>query len=386
MSSVELSAGNAIELLHCGAEFFPALIKSIDEAATEIYLETYIFATDDAGLAVLDSLTSAAARGVTVNLITDWVGTGRAGCGLLSEALRHTTVNYRVFNKWFHRGVARTHRKICVVDKKLAFVGGININHDLYSAEGPESLPSPRWDFSVKVRGPIVDVMHREAVGQWLRTGPLPLLDRLQLFTELPSSTSAPVHSDSLAGFFTSDNLHNRFTIQSEYLRAINGSSHCVLLANPYFAPGRTFRDALSSAADRGVRVMLLLGVGQFPIQDWVARSYYRKLLKSGVRLFEYRRSQLHAKVAVIDDQWATVGSSNCDGLSVFVNHEANLVVHDRALAINLGSQIRRGMLDAIEIEAKDFVRTPWFKRLWYGLSFLVYRGVMRVITLNNYA
>ena len=147
-----------------------------------------------------------------------------------------------------------------------------------------------------------------------------------------------------------------------------------------------TFRDALSSAADRGVRVMLLLGVGQFPIQDWVARSYYRKLLKSGVRLFEYRRSQLHAKVAVIDDQWATVGSSNCDGLSLFVNHEANLVVHDRALAINLGSQIRRGMLDAIEIEAKDFVRTPWFKRLWYGLSFLVYRGVMRVITLNNYA
>ena len=386
MPSVEFSAGNRIEFLHCGAEFFPALIKSIDAASTEIYLETYLFATDDAGMAVLDSLMSAAARGVTVNLITDWLGTGRDRCSLLAEALRHTTVNYRVFNQWFHRGVARTHRKICVVDKRLAFVGGININHDLHSAEGPETLSSPRWDFSVKVCGPIVDVIHKEAVGQWLRTGPLPLLDRLQLFAELRAATSTPVHGDSLAGFFTCDNLHNRFTIQREYLRAINASSQYVLIANPYFAPGRTFRDALSSAADRGVCVMLLLGVGQFPILDSVARSYYPKLLKSGVRLFEYRRTQLHAKVAVIDDQWATVGSSNCDGLSLFVNHEANLVVQDRALAKDLGGQIRRGIRDAVEIEAKDFARIPWFKRLWYGLSFLVYRGVMRVVTLNTYA
>lgn len=386
MPSVEFSAGNTIEFLHCGAEFFPALIQSIDAASTEIYLETYLFATDDAGLAVLDSLTGAAARGVTVNLITDWLGTGRTGCGLLAEALRHTTVNYRVFNQWFHRGVARTHRKVCVVDKRLAFVGGININHDLHSAEGPETLSSPRWDFSVKVCGPIVDVIHKEAVGQWLRTGPLPLLDRLQLFAELRAPAVTPLQSDSLAGFFTCDNLHNRFTIQREYLRAINASSQYVLIANPYFAPGRTFRDALSSAADRGVCVMLLLGVGQFPILDSVARSYYPKLLKSGVKLFEYRRTQLHAKVAVIDDQWATVGSSNCDGLSLFVNHEANLVVQDRALAKGLGSQIRRGIRDAVEIEAKDFARIPWFKRLWYGLSFLVYRGAMRVITLNTYA
>ena len=193
MPSVEFSAGNTIKFLHCGAEFFPALIKSIDAASAEIYLETYLFATDDAGLAVLDSLTRAAARGVTVNLITDWLGTGRAGCRLLAEALRHTTVNYRVFNQWFHRGVARTHRKICVVDKKRAFVGGININHDLHSAEGPETLPSPRWDFSVKVCGPIVDVIHKEAVGQWLRTGPLPLLDRLQLFAELRAPAVTPL-------------------------------------------------------------------------------------------------------------------------------------------------------------------------------------------------
>ena len=106
----------------------------------------------------------------------------------------------------------------------------------------------------------------------------------------------------------------------------------------------------------------------------------------SGVRLFEYRQTQLHAKVAVIDDQWATVGSSNCDGLSLFVNHEANLVVQDRALAKDLGGQIRQGIRDATEIKMKDFARIPWFKRLWYGLSFLVYRGVMRVITLNTYA
>lgn len=386
MSPIGLSAGNTIELLHCGAELFPALRAGIEAAIMEIHLETYIFATDEVGVAVLDSLKAAAARGVTVNLVVDWLGTGQAGCALIAQALRGTSVNLRVFNRWFYRGVARSHRKICVIDQALAFVGGININHDLYSADGPETLPSPRWDFSVRVSGPIVEVIRREAAAQWRRIGPLPLLERLQLLSELRSFAPTPMQGSSIAGFFTCDNLHNRFTIQREYLRAINAARKSVLVANPYFAPGRTFRDALSSAADRGVEVRLLLGVGQFEFQDWVARSYYRKLLTSGVQLIEFRQTQLHAKVAVIDGEWATVGSSNCDGLSLFVNHEANLVVQDRSFAAQLGNRIRGGMENGTRIEAKDFVRIPWYRRLQYGLSFLIYRGVMRIITLNNYA
>ncbi|WP_236422640.1 phospholipase D-like domain-containing protein, partial [Escherichia coli] len=109
----------------------------------------------------------------------------------------------------------------------------------------------------------------------------------------------------------------NRSTIQKAYLQALGRARHSVLLATPYFAPGRKFRKALAHAARRGVQVTLLIGVGEFKIQDAVAHSFYPKLLLDGVRVVEYRKTQLHAKVAVVDDDWATVGSSNCDGLSL---------------------------------------------------------------------
>ena len=130
-----------------------------------------------------------------------------------------------------------------------------------------------------------------------------------------------------LAAFVVRDNLRNRRTIQRAYLQAIGRAKNSVLLANPYFAPGHKFRKALAQAAQRGVEVTLLIGVGEIWLQDMVARSFYPKLLGSGVQVIEYRKTQLHAKVAVVDDDWATVGSSNCDGLSLFLNQEANMVV-----------------------------------------------------------
>jgi cardiolipin synthase len=188
----------------------------------------------------------------------------------------------------------------------------------------------------------------------------------------------------SLVAFLICDNFHNRLTIQKEYLRAINAATSYVLLANPYFAPGRTFRDALTAAAVRGVDVKLLLGTGQYQFQDWVARSYYRKLLASGVTLIEYKKTQLHAKVAVIDDLWVTVGSSNCDGLSLFVNHEANLVIRDHTLASALSYCIRQGILDGVAVDSREFMVLPWYKRMLYGMAFLLYRAAMRLITLNQ--
>jgi len=159
-----------------------------------------------------------------------------------------------------------------------------------------------------------------------------------------------------------------------------------VLLANPYFAPGRKFRNALATAAARGVKVTLLIGVGQFRLQDAVAHSFYPKLLKSGVKVVEYRKTQLHAKVAVIDDKWATVGSSNCDGLSLFLNQEANVVVKDAAFSKNLRRKIELGIADGVPIKLEDYAHIPWFKRVWYGAAFLAYKGIMRIITLGNYA
>jgi cardiolipin synthase len=386
MRLVKFAGQNTVTLLQCGVEFFPALIAAIDGAQTEIYLETYIFGIDDAGIAVMDALIRAANRDVVVNLVTDWLGTGRVKTNLLASALRHTKVNHRPFNPWFRRGVARSHRKICVVDRRIAFVGGININHDLSSDYGINTLPAPRWDFSVSVVGPLVQLIHEEAEAQWLRLGRMTLVERIALFNDLRPPRLVGGDGPALAGFVVCDNLHNRLTIQHAYLHALDSARQSVLMANPYFAPGRTFRDALAAAAGRGVEVTLLLGVGQFSFQDAVARSFYPKLLKSGVKLVEYRKTQLHAKVAVIDEQWATVGSSNCDGLSLFVNLEANVFVQDQEFSKKLRSRIETAIAEGVVVKLQDFIDTPWYKRAWYGMAFLIYRGIMRVITLNNFA
>ncbi|WP_025917035.1 phosphatidylserine/phosphatidylglycerophosphate/cardiolipin synthase family protein [Herminiimonas sp. CN] len=387
MRAVNFTSQNTVTLLYCGAEFFPALVAAIDAAVAEVYLETYIFDDDGTGRTVKAALKRAAARGCAVNVISDWHGTGRVAVGLLSAELQAAGINHRAFNPWFHRGVARSHRKICVVDRACAFVGGLNVNDDLHDDSNPlVTLPAPRWDFAVQVRGPLADVIHDEARAQWVRLGKLPLMARLELFQELRSTRSTRSDQPVLAGLVVRDNLRNRRTIQRAYLRALGGARKRVLMANPYFAPGRKFRSALAAAAARGVEVTLLIGVGQFRLQDSVAHSFYPKLLKSGIKLVEYRKTQLHAKVAVVDDDWATVGSSNCDGLSLFINHEANVVVKDAAFARQLRRHIEQGIADGVSVRLSDYVNIRWYKRVWYGFTFLVYRSIMRIVTLGDYA
>lgn len=386
MRPITYTANNHITLLHCGAEFFPELIAACDAAVAEIYLETYIFAIDATGDAVKAALQRAAGRGVSVNVITDWLGTGRGVSSRLHEEFSATGVRHRSFNPWFARGFARTHRKICVIDRELAFLGGLNINDDLISDKDPSvTLPAPRWDFAIRIAGPLVAAVHREAEAQWARLGYLTLKTRWQWFKRTRATRIQPGSAPAQAALVVRDNLRNRRTIQRAYLHALGHARKSALLATPYFAPGRKLRDALASAAARGVRVTLLLGVGEFALQDAVAHSFYPKLLKSGVKIVEYRKTQLHGKVAVIDDEWATVGSSNYDGLSLFVNQEANVVVKDANFACALSEHIERGIAEGVEIRYAEFDGMPWHRRFRYGAAYLLYKSVLRVITLGKY-
>jgi cardiolipin synthase len=387
MQRVAFTGNNRLALLHCGAEFFPELIKACDAAQSEIHLETYIFADDPTGNAVRDALTRAAARGVRVMVITDWVGTGRAESEKLHEALRQAGVMHRSFNPWFRRGFVRTHRKICVIDGKTAFLGGLNINDDLISDDDAAApLPAPRWDFAVRIDGPLVQAVQTEVVIQWLRLGRQKLRSRIEQLRRMRTRhVEKEEDAPSYAALVVRDNLRNRRTIERATLHALGHARESAWLANPYFAPGRKLRVALTRAAERGVDVSLLLGVGQFHIQDAVARSYYPKLLKSGVKIYEYQRTQLHGKVATIDRDWSTVGSSNYDGFSLFVNQEANIVIRDDEFACALREHIGNGIRDAVRIRPEDFGRAPWYRRLWYGAAFLLYRGVLQMITMGRY-
>ncbi len=388
MRALHFTSDNELTILQCGAEFFPALEAAFDAASKEIYLEMYIFAGDATGALIQDALKRAAARGVAVNVMVDWLGTGHSQAALLLREFQQAGVQCRIFNPWFKRGVSRSHRKICVVDRRLAFIGGLNINDDMRSDDDAHDvLPAPRWDFAVKIAGPLVARMHREVEAQWARIGHLTLRTRLELFREARQPTViVSSGAAALAALVVRDNLRNRRTIQRAYLHALGHARKSVFLTNPYFAPGRKMRDALSTAAARGVEVTLLLGVGQFRLQDAVTHAFYPKLLKSGVRIVEYRKTQLHAKVAVIDDHWTTVGSSNYDGFSLFVNQEANVVVDDAAFALAMRRHVELAIAEGALIKPEDFANIPWYKRACYRAAFMLYRFTMRVITWGDYA
>ncbi len=387
MRAASYSHGNHLTLLHRGEEFFPALIAACDGAQADIYLETYIFALDATGVQVAAALQRAAARGVAVQVLVDWLGTGRYTLMQLQQAFASTGVRFACFNPWFRRGIARMHRKIVVVDRQLAFLGGLNVNDDnLSDDDWATPLPAPRWDFAVGIAGPLVSTIHAEVEKQWQRTQPRPLRTRIATLRESVRERQ-PWRAVRVqeAALVVRDNLRNRRAIQRALLQALGHARKEALLVTPYFAPGRKMRKALMHAAQRGIDVTLLIGVGQFAMQDAVAQSFYPRLIRAGVKIVEYRRTQLHGKVAVVDGDWATVGSSNFDGLSLFVNHEANIIVRDAEFTVALRDYILRGVAEGVAVTADDVARLSLPRRLWNRFSYGLYRAVLQVLTLGSY-
>lgn len=385
MRFVRITENNQIDLLRCGAELFPALTAAIDSAAQEVWLETYLFESDEAGRPIIEALIRAAKRGVSVHVTLDWAGTGRAQAAALASTFASAGVRCRVFNPWFMRGISRNHRKIVVVDGHLAFLGGINIIDDLRADhDSSVCLPAPRWDIAARIRGPLVAELHHAVREHWKKGVSLRerITNRIRNFRRksIHKAYTQPI----VAGLVVSDNFHNRRTVYRAYLQALAVARSSVVLANPYFAPGRKLRNALVKAASRGVKVTLLLGVGQYHLQDAVAQSYYPQLLAAGVGIFEYRKTQLHGKVAVVDDHWATFGSANHDGLSLFVNHEANVLVFDPDFSRVLRSEIELAVEDSVRICAGEYEASPWYRRIWNHFAALLYRNALRILSSGN--
>jgi cardiolipin synthase len=328
----------------------------------------------------------AAARGVNVHVLVDWLGTGEMATQELRNDLEATGIRFACFNPWFRRGLARLHRKIVVIDRRLAFLGGLNINDDLVSDDHYHvNLPAPRWDFAISISGPLVDALHAEVASLWARQQPQGLRRRLQNLREQYSTRLKPLQEVAQAALVVRDNLRNRHAIQRAFLQALGQAHHEAWLVTPYFAPGRKLRKALMHAAERGVSVTLLIGVGQFRLQDAVAQSFYPRLLNAGVRIIEYRKTQLHAKVAVIDALWSTVGSSNFDGLSLFVNHEANIIVRDEEFASILRDAIGQGVHEGVPVMLEEVKKYSWARRIFNRFAYLIYKSVFQIVSAGRY-
>lgn len=381
--------GNQLLLLHTGQEYFPALINAIEQAQHQVTLETYIFSYDETAVSIKNALCDAARRGIQVRLIIDWIGCGSKHAKALQIELQNAGAQCYIFNPWFRRGLARTHRKLALIDQQLAFIGGINIIDDFISDNGSGiKLAYPRWDFAVQITGALIPLIEKEMEAQWKKLGHLQIMQRIKIALNLRLlrfKFPPPEEFIGQATFIVRDSIRNRNKIRRAYLQAMGRARHKIILANPYFAPSHKIRTALISAAQRGVDVTLILGVGAFRLQDAVAQSFYPALLNCGVKIIEYRKTELHAKVAIIDDEWATVGSSNIDGLSLFVNHEANIIVKDANFAKSLAVYLEQGITDGDKVKQEEYQRKSWQKRVWYRIAYFVYRGLMRIATLGQY-
>jgi len=374
-SGVEPVSGNQLRLLQNGLEFFPTLIAAIDAAQVEVHLETYIFSTDATAGAVRDALMRAARRGIRVQLLIDGVGSRALSTAWL-EGLKTAGVRVLVYRPlvtgWLSspRSLRRLHRKLVVIDARIAFIGGMNLIDDFE----PVRFAQPRLDFSVEVQGPLLARIHQSVRHLW----------RLVALTQLRASESPQRIEPSWltdghvrAAYVVRDNFAHRRDIERVYLAALVRVRKEIILASAYFLPGQRFRKLLKKAAARGVRVQLLVqGHTDHPFYQTAARALYRDLLAAGVEIHEYQASELHAKVAVIDGRWATVGSSNIDPFSLLMAREANIVVEDAGFARDLRQRLQQAITQSIPLDPADWQRRSWPQRM---VSWLAY-GVVRLM------
>jgi len=388
MSGSHQVAGNQITLLQNGMEYFPQLCAAIDAAKHSIYLETYIFAVDEIGRMVADALRRAAARGVEVHLVLDGYGSAELPQHWVDE-LRLAGVGVQWFRREIspftlsrnrHRRLRRMHRKMAVMDGEVAFVGGINIISDI-----PEhaDLTSPQLDYAVRVQGAVAGEIHATMRHMWgvLSWASFRRRGKKIVWSDLIAKRLTHTPKITLV---VRDNVRHRREIERAYLKAMSGAQHEIIIANAYFLPGRAFRRVLLQSAKRGVRVVLLLqGKVEYWLQHYATHALYDRLLAAGIEIYEYQPSYLHAKVAVVDEQWATVGSSNIDPYSLLLAREANLVIRDAGFAAELRASLQVAIAnDTVRVGDEYGGTRSFFDRLISRLSY----GIVRIlIGLSGY-
>jgi cardiolipin synthase A/B len=376
---------NQITLLQNGKAYFPAIEAALDRAVHEIYLESYIFKNDNTGRRITEALRRAALRGVKTRVLIDGYG---------SKGLSKTAVDYLEdagvmvlkfrpkISPWTLRRqrLRRLHRKIVVVDQEVAFVGGINIIDDM----DMPGQTSPRFDYAVSVQGPLVEEIHDSVRRVWSRVAWTRLRPGWSRDNRRKAhSTESGGHMHS--AFLVRDNIRHRRDIEDAYLQAIEQAQFDIILANAYFFPGLNFRHALLDAAGRGVRVILLLqGRVEYRLLHYASHALYGSFLAAGIKIYEYHKSLMHAKVAVIDNHWATVGSSNLDPFSLLLALEANVVVDDE----NFAKKLKYSLEQTIKIGARRISGNNWrTQTIWLRLaSWLSYGLVRFMIGMAGYA
>lgn len=362
--------GNDITLLINGEEFYPRVFESLRNANQEILLETFIIKDDQIGQTLQRELIAAAQRGVKVDITVDGYGSGDLSDDFIA-ALMAAGVQLHIFNPhpklWgVHLNVfRRLHRKLIVIDQKLAFVGGINFCVDHIINSGTQA----KQDYAVEVQGPVVADIHQTCMHMLLTAaGHNERNNSIQHTT----TTEPPAAGSVRALMVQRDNAQHRRDIERQYLLAARVAKKRLVIANAYFFPGYRLLRALRRAARRKVEVILILqGQSDVPWACALSRLLYNYLLRSDIKIYEYCKRQFHGKVAVMDTTWATVGSSNLDPLSLSLNLEANLIIEDEAFNQQLYQHlITLAEQNCEQLRLENALRGLWWRAPLIFLSF----------------
>ncbi|MBP7901276.1 MAG: cardiolipin synthase [Spirochaetes bacterium] len=360
-----LSGGNSLNVITDGDVCFSSIISSIKSSKKSINLETYIFNSDNVGWMIAEELAKASNRGVEVNLIYDSVGSVQtksklfdfmksAGIDIIEF---HPILNLR---KIFKINL-RDHRKIMVIDGKTAFIGGMNIGKE-YAGK---KYNGDDWrDTHVKIEGPAVKDIQYFFMENFIRSGGL-ISDFASYFPELEKKDG------KLIMILSSKTKKNIKPIKESYLSAIRNAKEYIYITNAYFVPDAKIYRALINSAMKGVEVCLILPrKTDIPIVRYAGMYLYKRFLKHGVKIYEYDHSVLHAKTAVIDGIWSTIGSANLDRRSVNYNLEINAVVLDQEFGNKMKSIFNKDLKKTKQLTLDHYERRSIIQFLIEWLSY----------------
>jgi len=356
----DLQPGNRVHLLEDGAAAYPRMLEAIARAERFIYLEMYIFAGDFAGQRFARALAARAQEGLQVSVLYDAVGsrdTPRDFFGWMrSQGVR--VVEFNPFPRFFRgfRFRRRNHRKLLVVDGRVAFLGGMNVSRE-YADPADGGLG---WrDTQVELKGPLVTDLLRTAQELWCQQ------IRCDRVPPPEASPLPPQERGIPALVLSSHRFGKRWEIGRHYLHALRRARERVWIANPYFLPTIRFRREMRRASRRGVDVRLLVpSRSDVPPALYATQHLFARLLKWGIRVWEWPGPMMHAKTAVIDGTWVTVGSYNFDHLSLMHNHELTAILLDPGFGREVEAMFERDFARSSEVNPAAWKKRGWGRRL----------------------
>lgn len=368
-----------------GPRYYSAYVEMIDHAQVSVHLQTYIFEMDDFGASVHAALLRAAQRGVQVYLLFDSVGSkefSRDDCEVLVAGGVHVQRFNGITIKWLYQWGRRLHHKILLVDRRQAMVGGINVTTSGYGHESP----TQQLDFGVLLEGPVIDELFRYCVFVYRKAG-----GDIAKLKAIPDQKEIPSNQESIdVQVSINDWVYRRWQITRQYLQITKRAQKEITIINSYFFPRRRFMRRLAAAAQRGVKVRLILpSLSDWPSYILASQYLYAYFLKRGVEIYEWKKSILHGKLATVDGEFATMGSFNLNYTSYQQNLEMNIDFHSKEFTGHLNEAIDELIrVGCVKIEARDFIQNASLKtkflRLFYYLLLSVIANFSVILTYQE--